>query len=194
VLAVNGGFDMRTPAASASLVASKFPQGRVLVVGGVGHSVVLGSDYSFCSARAVRSWILGETFGDCARPRQLLTPVPAYPAGKRSRAATPRETLAAASKTLREAEALWLLGVGPGDRIAGLYSGRIVGTGEREFTLQRYSITPGIELSGTIRFTEFGPPLEFDGVVKVGGKWAATGLLGLDKGALAGTLGGQIVG
>jgi pimeloyl-ACP methyl ester carboxylesterase len=193
VLAVNGGFDMRTPAASAQAVISKFPQGRLIVVGGVGHSV-LGADPSFCSARAVRSWILGEGFGDCARPKPFLNPIPAYPSAKRTRVASPRQTLAAASRTIREAEALWLMGVGPGDRVAGLYSGRIVGTGDREFTLQRYSITPGIELSGKIRFTEFGPPLEFDGVVQVGGKWAAAGLLGLEKGALAGTLGGEIVG
>jgi pimeloyl-ACP methyl ester carboxylesterase len=192
VLAVSGGIDMRTPAASAQAVISKFPHGRLLVVDGVGHSVI-GADPSFCAERAVRSWILDETFADCARPKPYVAFVPAYPAAKRTRVATPRQTFTSASSTVREAEALWLMAVGPGKQVAGLYGGKIVGTGEREFTLVRYSITPGIELSGKIRFTDFGPPLEFDGVVKVGGKLAAAGLLGLSKGSLAGTLGGELV-
>lgn len=60
VLAVDGGFDLRTPAADAIAVASLFPQGHVLVVPGVGHSV-LGADVSFCSQRAVHDWMLGTT-------------------------------------------------------------------------------------------------------------------------------------
>ena len=194
VLAVNGGFDMRTPVASAQAVVSRFPQGRLIVVNGVGHSV-LGADPSFCAARAVRSWMLGGAFSDqCARPAPFLAPISAYPAAKRTKVASPRETLAIALKTVREAEAVWLMAVGNGDQVAGLYGGKVVGTGDREFTLVRYSIAPGIELSGRIRFTEFGPPLEFDGVVSVGGKLASSGLLGLSNGSLAGTLGGVLVG
>src|SRR5918995_7509 len=58
VLAVNGGFDLRTPTANALAVVSQFPQGRLIVVPGVGHSV-LNLDFSGCSQNAVRSWILG---------------------------------------------------------------------------------------------------------------------------------------
>jgi pimeloyl-ACP methyl ester carboxylesterase len=195
VLAVNGGFDMRTPVASAQAVVSDFPQGRLIVVNGVGHSV-LGADPSFCSARAVRSWILGAAFSDqCARPDPLLPPVSTYPSPRRTRPAGVSETLAVARKTVAEAEALWLMAISEkGQQAPGLYGGRIVGTGDREFTLVRYSITPGIEVSGVVRFTDFGPPLEFDGIVEVGGRLAASGLLGLSKGRLAGTLGGVLVG
>jgi len=194
VLAVNGGFDMRTPVASAQAVISRFPQGRLIVVNGVGHSV-LGADPSFCAARAVRQWMLNASFSDqCARPAPFLAPIAAYPAAKRTKVASPRETLAIALKTVREAEAVWLMAVGNGDQVAGLYGGKVIGTGDREFTLVRYSITPGVELSGRIRFTDFGPPLEFDGIVSVGGKLASSGLLGLSKGSLAGTLGGVLVG
>jgi hypothetical protein len=52
-MAVSGGFDMRTPTTSATDVVGRFHQGRLLVVPGVGHSV-LGADASFCSQQAVR--------------------------------------------------------------------------------------------------------------------------------------------
>ena len=38
VLAVSGGFDMRTPTAGAPSVVARFPQGKLLVVPGIGHS------------------------------------------------------------------------------------------------------------------------------------------------------------
>jgi pimeloyl-ACP methyl ester carboxylesterase len=194
VLAVNGGFDMRTPVASARAVVSRFPQGRLLVLHGVGHSV-LGADPSFCSARAVRSWILGQAFGDCARPSPFLRPISAYPAAKRARRATPRETLVIARKTIEDAQAIWLMAIGgEGSQVAGLYGGRVTGGADNVFTLTRYSITPGIEVTGRVRFVEFGPPLVFDGVVEVTGPMASTGLLGWQGGRLGGTLGGVLVG
>jgi pimeloyl-ACP methyl ester carboxylesterase len=194
VLAVNGGFDMRTPTASAQSVVSRFPQGRLLVLNGVGHSV-LGADPSFCSARATRAWMLNQGFADCPRPAPFVEILSAYPPAKRTKVATPRETLAAVLKTVKEAEALWFMAVGgEGDVVPGLYSGAIVGSEGLEFRLVRYSITPGIEVTGRIRFTDFGPPLQFDGVLEVTGKYASTGLLGLSGGRLAGTLGGVLVG
>jgi pimeloyl-ACP methyl ester carboxylesterase len=193
VLAVNGGFDMRTPVASAQHVIAKFPQGRLLVVNGVGHSV-LGADPSFCSSRAVRAWSQGASFDQCARPAPFVAPVPGYPAAKRRRQASPKETYAVAVRTVKEAQALWLMTGSPGQQVAGLYGGKVVMTGDREFTLVRYSLTPGIELSGKIRFVEFGPPLVFDGLLEVTGNLAATGLVGLSRGTVAGVLGGQLVG
>jgi pimeloyl-ACP methyl ester carboxylesterase len=189
VLAVNGGFDMRTPVASARAVASRFPQGRVLVLPGVGHSV-LGADPSFCSARATRSWILGEAFGDCARPPFLIRPISAYPAAKRTTRATPRQTLQLVRKTIEEAQAVWVMS---GGTVAGLYGGRLTAN-DSGFVLTRYSITPGVEVSGRVRFVDFGPPLVFDGLVEVTGRFAATGLVGLQGGRLSGTLGGVLVG
>ena len=40
MLAVSGGFDMRTPTAGATSVVARFPQGKLLVVPGIGHSTV----------------------------------------------------------------------------------------------------------------------------------------------------------
>ena len=194
VLAVNGGLDMRTPTASAVAVVRQFPQGRLIVVPGVGHSV-LGADPSFCAARAVRQWVLGEAFSDqCARPRPLLDPLGAYPSARRVQRAGTAETLDVATKTVRDAEAMWLTTSGrPGESRAGLFGGRLVAT-EEGLRLVRYSVVPGIELTGTLAVTGFGPPFTFEGVVTVGGLRGAGGLLGLVGGRLAGTLDGTLAG
>jgi pimeloyl-ACP methyl ester carboxylesterase len=194
VLAVNGGYDMRTPTASAIAVVSKFPQGQLIVVPAVGHSV-LGADPSFCAARAVRAWMLGTPFStQCARPAPFVNTTPAFPVARRTPAGA-AATLAVASKTLRDAQAVWMMTqAGAPAQVAGLYRGRLVG-GEDGFRLVRYSIAPGVELSGTLRVTGFGPPYTFEGAVTVSGKLAAPGVLGLStRGTLAGTLGGQLVG
>jgi pimeloyl-ACP methyl ester carboxylesterase len=194
VLAVNGGIDMRTPTSSAQSMVARFPQGRLVVVPGVGHSV-LGADPSFCAARAVRSWMLGEAFSaQCARPRPLLAPIGPYPRADGEKRAGAPATLSIAAATVRDAEALWLTTSGsPGGRRAGLYGGRLVVTADG-FRLDRYSIVPGVQLSGTVDVTGLGPPFAFEGVVTVGGKRAASGLLGLVGGGLAGTLDGTLAG
>ena len=195
VLAVNGGFDMRTPAASAAAVIAKFPQGKLIVVPAVGHSV-LSADPSFCAARAVREWMLGNAFStQCARPGAYVGTAPAYPPARPTTPAGARATLALATKTLRDAQSVWLMTqAGAPPQVAGLYGGRLVGA-ESGFRLVRYSIAPGVEVSGTVRVTGFGPPFTFEGAVTVGGKMAAPGLLGFSsRGTLAGTLGGELVG
>jgi pimeloyl-ACP methyl ester carboxylesterase len=193
VLAVSGGFDMRTPTPGANDVASRFPQGRVLVVPGVGHSV-LGADTSFCSQQAVHDWILGnQPATSCARPQPIVDLVPAYPAppgGKKT--ASPARTLAIATQALRDAEAIFLMAA-PGQKIAGVSGGKLIAA-ERRFTLTRYSVTPGFELSGKIRVGGTGLPLKFQGAVTVSGAAAATGLLGISANKVGGTLGGAIVG
>ncbi len=197
MLAVSGGFDMRTPTASAQAVAALFPQGRVLVVPGVGHSTVT-ADPSFCAARNVRAWILGTAVvNQCPKAGPYLNTVPAFApvrTTKPTRAANAAQTLALAAKTIREAEGIWLMTFGGENGVPGLYSGRLVATAPRTFTLVRYSVMPGVELSGKVRFVKFGPPLQFDGTVTVGGAGAAHGLLGLSGDKVGGTLDGQIVG
>ena len=59
MLAVSGAFDMRTPTVGAQSVVSRFPQGHLLVVPGVGHSTVT-ADPSGCAVNAVRSWMLDQ--------------------------------------------------------------------------------------------------------------------------------------
>ena len=197
VLTVSGGFDMRTPTASATAVASLFPQGRVLVVPGVGHSVVT-ADPSFCAPRNVRAWILGTAVvSQCPKGNPYLNTIPSFAAVRSTtpaRAASAAQTLALATKTIREAEGIWLMTFSSSGGVAGLYSGRLVATSPRTFTLVRYSIAPGVELSGKIRFVKFGPPLQFDGVVTVDGAGAVHGLLGIAGDKVGGTLDGQLVG
>ena len=195
VLAVDGGFDLRTPSSGASDVVSRFRQGRLLVVPGVGHNV-LGADFSFCSHRAVHDWVLGNPLpASCARPTQLVDVVPAYPAASSAvakKTASPARTFAIALQTLRDAEAIWLMS-SPGDRIAGVYSGKLVST-LRGLTLTRYGSTPGVELTGKLRIGGSGLPLKFEGFVTVGGRSAASGLLGITANKVGGTLDGTIVG
>ncbi len=195
MLAVSGGYDMRTPTPGAVSVAAQFPQGHVLVVPGVGHSV-LGADASGCSQQAVRSWMLGGPVpATCARPASFTAVTPAYPAAP-TRAQTPLGTLAIVTKTIKDAESVWLMTAGlagSSDVVPGVASGKLIESG-RAFTFVKYSITPGVSLSGTLRLAKAGLPLQFQGNVTVGGKFAATGLLGVSGASVRGTLGGHVVG
>jgi pimeloyl-ACP methyl ester carboxylesterase len=188
LLAVSGGLDLRTPTADAVSVVARFPHGRLLLVPGVGHSV-LTADPSGCSQRAVRNWILGGTPPTtCARPKPYLTAVASFPVhvSKHLRAVRTR-TIAAG--TLHEAEAVWLMAAASSRQVTvpGIYSGRLLATG-KAFTLTHYSVAPGVTLSGRVTLTTTGPPLGFEGFVVVGGKAAAHGILQLSAGGLRGEL------
>jgi hypothetical protein len=96
--------------------------------------------------------------------------------------------MAIAAKTLREAEAAWLMSASD-EKVAlpGVDSGLLIAT-SKGFTLWNYSITPGVTLSGKVIVTPGGPPLAFKGVVTVGGKMAAHGVLHVSGGGLRGRL------
>jgi pimeloyl-ACP methyl ester carboxylesterase len=195
VLALNGGFDMRTPAAGAANVASRFPRGALLVVPGVGHSVVT-SDVSGCAAFAVRGWIQsGAAPARCARPKAIVLPVPALPAPgplQPKHAAGPVQTYGIVAKTVREAEAAWLMAA-PGV-VPGVYGGKLV-AGPTGFTLFRYSMSRGVALTGKVRIARSSRlPLAFQGAITVSGAAAAHGILGLAGTSLRGTLDGRLVG
>jgi hypothetical protein len=197
VLAVNGGFDLRTPAANAAAVISAFPQGQLVTVPGVGHSVS-SADFSGCAAEAVRRWILGTlgTFQQASCPRvppaaKILGAFPHRPAK-----ATVKATLAAASKTVREAEATWLQIVLSPAALAprGLYGGKLVLAKEGlTFTLSRYSAVPGVAVSGKVEFVPGGLPLLYKGTVRVTGPAALAGTLKFSNNSISGKLGGQPV-
>jgi hypothetical protein len=154
---------------------------------------VLGADISFCSQQITRDWILGsQPPSTCPRPKPIVVEVPAYPAGTTpKKPATPRRTLALTSQALRDAEAMWLM-TASGDRVAGVFGGRLQAS-DRGFTLVNYSVSPGVRLSGSIRVTGTGLPLQFEGVVTVDGPGAANGILGVSPTKLGGTLDGTIV-
>jgi hypothetical protein len=194
VLAVSGGLDMRTPTSSAIDVLRHFPQGHLLVVPGVGHSV-LGTDLSFCSQRAVRTWILGGAIPtSCPRVPALVNPLGSFPRihGKES----PRGTLLVAAKAVREGEAMWLQAAFAGAPLtpAGLYGGKVVPSATQpEFTLVRYAILPGVRLSGKLRRTGSGFPLAFKGNLSVSGPAAAAGMVRVSRARVSGLLGGRRV-
>jgi pimeloyl-ACP methyl ester carboxylesterase len=194
VLAVNGGFDIRTPTSNAASVISRFPQGRLIVVPGVGHSV-LGADFSFCSQRAVRTWSLG---GDlparqvCPRVAPLARILGAYP--RRPAKKTARSTLVIAAKTAREAQATWLQLLFSTSRVIprGLYGGRLIPRGE-SFRLARYGVAPGVFLTGSFTLAGTGPPASYVGTARVSGPAAAAGRLRFVGRSVSGTLGGRQV-
>jgi len=195
MLALTGGYDMRTPSAGAVQVAALFPQGHVVVVPGVGHDA-FDSDLSGCAQLAVRNWMLGAAVpASCPRPGALVKIAPAFPASP-TRVQTPLQTLAIATKTIQEAEAGWLMttGLAGGNAVvAGITSGRVLESAD-SFKFENYGLAKGVYLNGTLKLLKPGTPLVFAGSVTVGGRFAATGLLGVSGSSVRGTLDGRLVG
>jgi pimeloyl-ACP methyl ester carboxylesterase len=192
VLALSGGLDLRTPTASAVAVLQHFPQGHLLVVPGVGHSV-LGADFSGCSQAAVRAWIVGGAVrSTCPRVPPLAKVLTAFPkAGGRENA---HATLLVAAKAVREAEASWVQAVLSGVTPAGLFGGRlVVSRSGAAFTLKAYSIVPGVRVAGTLSVAGPGFPIGFKGTLRVSGPKAAAGTIHVSRGTLSGLLGGRRV-
>ena len=195
VLLVNGDFDIRTPVANAVAIARQFPRSSLLVVPGVGHSV-LTADFSYCSQRAVRDWIQGAVLpaqAQCRRVPSWIKSLTAFP--RKGPARTPQSTLAVAAKTVREAEATWLQAIFSPTSIApaGLYGGKLVArAGASGFNLTRYSVAPGVLVSGRID-ARVGAPFVFTGTVRVSGPRAVSGTLRVTRTTVSGTLGGRRV-
>ena len=196
VLEVSGGYDMRTPTAGAVSVATLFPQAHVLVVPGVGHSV-LGADISGCAAKVTRDWILGGAVPTaCARPAPIVPVTSAYPAPLTKRAG-PLPTLGIARTTIQDAEGIWLMTdalSGSSDPVAGIFGGFLVPTSVRSFKLVNYSVEAGVSVSGTLTIAKNGAPLDFAGLVGVSGKSAAGGVLIVAGTHVRGVLNGRTVG
>ncbi len=199
MLAVSGGFDMRTPTAGAASVVARFPQGHLLVVPGVGHSTVT-ADPSGCAINVVRTWMLGGAVpSSCPQTKPLVVPVPSLPAAgpaKPVRAAPPRATYASVNDALHDAQALWLMTAGVTGSTAtlpGIYGGKLVAS-SRAIRLAGYSIARGVTITGTLTLKRLGPPLAFQGTVTIAGGAASHGVLGLQGTSLRGTLGGRPVG
>ncbi len=197
VLAVDGGFDLRTPTANAIAVISAFPQGQLVTVPGVGHSVS-SADFSGCAAEAIRRWMTGTLgpFKQASCPRvppaaKILGVFPHRPAKR-----TVKSTLAAASKTVREAEATWLQIVLSPAALAprGLYGGKLVlAKAGLSFTLTSYSAVPGVTVTGRVDFVPGGLPLLHKGTLRVSGPAALAGTLTFSNNSVSGKLGGRPV-
>jgi pimeloyl-ACP methyl ester carboxylesterase len=190
VLALSGGLDLRTPTANARAVLSQFPQGQLLVVPGVGHSV-LGADLSNCAARAVHDWIVfGNPFRtECPRTPDLVGYVNRLPSRTPVAAGA---ALADVATTLHEAAATWLaLTLSPLKSTAGVYAGKLTLAGGTGFRLTNYAVAPGVRVSGLVTARPGALPLTFKGTLRVNG--AAAGTLRVAGHALQGVLGGRRV-
>jgi len=185
---------MRTPTADAQAVISHFPQGQLLVVPGVGHSVAL-SDPSGCALQAVHNWMEGAaSVGECPRAPFIVPPLAAFP--KPVRRAGPQTTLAIVGKTVHEAEASWLMAADSpsSSPVPGLAGGKLTSTGTDGFRLSGYALVPGIRVSGTVtRSQGLAATLSFQGQLTVAGAAASKGRLQLAASGLSGTLGGRSV-
>jgi pimeloyl-ACP methyl ester carboxylesterase len=195
VLGFSGNLDLRTPTAGATQLMAQFPQGHLVVVPGVGHSV-LTADPSRCAETALRNWILnGATPGSCERAKAYLPALTAFP-GRLPKHLNAVQTLTVATKTVREAEAAWLATGAMADSahtVAGIYGGKAVTT-QKGVTLTSYTIAAGVTVSGKLKMRDIGPPASFAGSVKVAGSAAVHGTLTLDHGSLRGRLGNRKVG
>ena len=199
MVAINGGYDLRTPTVNAVNVVNRFPQGKLLVVPGVGHSV-LTADVTGCSQNYVRRWILGTLNApdraECTpRIKPLIKVLTAFP--RRPARASVQSTLTIAGKTVREAQATWfqLLFSTTTFTPRGIYGGKLVNLKNADgFRLTRYSAVPGVVVTGTIRFVDIGPPSTYRGTLRVSGSAAVAGRLTIAKnGRITGTLGGRRV-
>ena len=197
MLALSGGFDMRTPTVDAASVVAQFPQGHLLVVPGIGHGVLESG--ATCPQIAVRSWLDGKPVADrCARPKPLVAPVAAFSAGnaRPTHPAGPAQTLAVAANTAREAAAAWLLLLesgGTGATAPGIYGGTLHVAAANVIELTRYSITRGVAVSGTLQVTRPTYPLVFAGSLTVTGAGASVGRLDASGPHFRGVLGGRRV-
>jgi pimeloyl-ACP methyl ester carboxylesterase len=204
VLVLSGERDLRTPTSNGAAIAARFPQGHLLTVPGVGHSV-LGADFTTCSGDAVKTWLNGGTPpARCPRSPMLVNPIGAFPASfgalrPAGSVGTRGRTLAAVAKTVREAAASWGLavtGFTQARAIAGPYGGVIRSAGVT-FSLSRYSVVPGVQVSGSFQLFRPGAglaiPARFVGSVRVTGAKAAHGSLTVGRSTLSGRLGGRRV-
>jgi pimeloyl-ACP methyl ester carboxylesterase len=192
MLALDGGYDLRTPVANAVGVLSLFPQGHLVVVPGVGHSVFT-ADLSGCAPSVVRQWIRGVSIprtASCPRVPPAMQTVTAIPRSARKTAAV---TAAVVAKTVHEGEAAWGEAIFNGAATTtGLYAGRVVATSSG-FRMTGYSLVPGVVVNGKLAFIPGKLPLRFVGTVRVSGPKAVAGTLKVTSTRLTGTLGGRKV-
>jgi pimeloyl-ACP methyl ester carboxylesterase len=191
VLVLSGDLDMRTPTESARAVGRLFRRARVLVVPGVGHSV-LASDSSGCAARAVLTWLGGAKPASCRRVRPVLAPVGGLtPLGQRR--VRVERALEAVTATLRSAAAAWYTAGRPtANAIPGLHAGLLSGRGDFRFALRRFSDVEGVALTGRLDVVaaENGPTLQLQGTVTVSGRRDVRGIVTVSGSRLSGRLGG----
>jgi pimeloyl-ACP methyl ester carboxylesterase len=179
VLALSGTLDMRTPTANAASVVAQFPEGHLLVVPGVGHSV-LTTDPSGCTANAVRAWLNGLAVPTrCAATRPYIADVPRIPVSIAKAPPAPRtsglrgRTLSVVETTVQDAFAAE---ESTGAAVGGLTVGAVYGN-LGSITLSGYGDVPGVTVSGELglKSSKQGAVVVPTGSVTVSGPRAAHG-------------------
>jgi pimeloyl-ACP methyl ester carboxylesterase len=203
-LLLAGTHDLRTPVADARAVAAELPRARLLVVGGVGHSVLTSGPR--CVSRAVLQFLAGRRSGSCAG---VPGPAPDRPAPASladvGPAGTPRPArlLEAARLTVEDAvrrlptayasTATWAPG-GFAVRAGGLRSGRFTAYAKK-LVLERVVYVPGVTVDGEIEGSvhpTFATIRRAHGTLHVRGP-GVSGTLTLRNEVLFGTVGGARV-
>ncbi len=199
-LILSGEQDLRTPTSVARRVAAEIPDAELLTVPYTGHSV-LGTDFSGCAQAAVVAFFASHPVVPCAAGADIFAPTPVTPrklayvpstpgvAGRDGRTVTAvLDTIVDVDRQLIGATLQANAKLPSGASFGGLRGGyaRIHGSTMR---LSRYSLLPGVELSGTF-------PLHADklagATVRIEGAAAATGTVTLGGGGkVTGTLAGK---
>jgi hypothetical protein len=198
-LILSGAQDLRTPTSGAEAVAARIPGSQLLVVPYTGHSV-LGSDFSGCAQEAVKAFFSGAAVRACRAGPDPFAPTPITPTklayvkpvgGVRGR---PGSTLAVVLETIVDLERQ-LIGatlqaeqrLPSGSSFGGLRGGyaRITST---SLSLRRFSFVPGVQLTATFPISKGRLRA---GVVRVEGKLAARGSVGIGGPIVTGALGGD---
>jgi pimeloyl-ACP methyl ester carboxylesterase len=203
-LILSGTEDLRTPTADARAVAAEIPGSHLLIVPGVGHSVLTTESSTPCAREALRAMFDGRAPRPCqlTPTPPLLRPPPLPPrrlaaiAPERGSSGTPGRALHAVALTLADlARGLVMQLIAsaseagplslPTLRVGGLRAGWAE-IGAKGVILNGYSYVPGVALTGS---------LERGAVdLHVLGSAALSGTLrNGSHGSIVGTLGGQRV-
>lgn len=200
-LILSGEQDLRTPTAVARAVAAQIPGAQLLTVPYVGHSV-LGTDFSGCAQAAVNAFYEGRPVVPCEAKPDLFAPTPVTPTKLEYLRSAPGvggrggRTLTAVLDTILDIDrqvvgaTLQANQVLPsGTRFGGLRGGYARLSSRSTVQLSRYSLLPGVQLSGS--FSLHGGKIRAASM-RVEGSAAATGTirLGANK-RVSGTLGGR---
>ena len=203
VLVLAGSRDIRTPASNATAIAARFPQAKVVVVPGAGHSVL---NHSACAADAVRRWLGGATPPATCTPFHLYVPalglwrasVAATPPAPRI-AGLPGRTLAVFLQTIHEAEDIWLLARKQQVTMSGQISGRVTPFPTGQLKFEAYSSVRGLALTGTVKLKldPYGDPVvplsAASGTLTLTGRGSSHGTLRLAGNRAIGAVGGRKV-
>jgi pimeloyl-ACP methyl ester carboxylesterase len=207
-LILSGDQDLRTPRSDALALAARMPSARVVAVPLAGHST-LGSDPGFCAESAVAEFLAGREPRACRRraPDFLVAPIGLPPRGLRTLRPVPGPPPHVGRTLVAVADTFEMLGrsvfvellprVAETDvrhvrafRLGGLRAGSLTFT-RRAAILRRYSVVPGVTLSG--RITTGGDDDDAPTRMRVGGRAAARGLLRIGDRWISGRLGGHRV-